>query len=194
VRPHGVPHYGRYDVSITFHRPLTRFSAVGAALALALGVAACGASGPADSTADSATGQANSSQPGTSDGASPQGTTGGAPAALTIYTGQHEDLVKDLAAQFTETTGIAVTIRAGDDASSDAPGCDEFACWVPESAEESAGPDAPHAATPSARASVAPTAANRVSGRWKVMDTSYLSSWGTPCGRTRCRSMLVSLT
>jgi iron(III) transport system substrate-binding protein len=95
-------------VSTIFHRPSTRLAAVGAALALALGAAACGSTGPADSSADAA------SSPGTSSPAadSPEASS----AALTVYSGQHEDLVKDLAAHFTEATGVAVTIRSGDDA------------------------------------------------------------------------------
>ncbi len=35
---------------------------------------------------------------------------------MTIYTGQHEELVQDLANKFTAKTGIKITIRAGEDA------------------------------------------------------------------------------
>lgn len=124
--------YGRYNVSISFHRPLTRLTAVGAALALILGAAACGSSGSAEAsgpTSDSAT--ESSTQQQTSEASTPQQTpseqapapetTAAESAAveaapLTIYTGQHEELVEALAAAFTDATGIDITIRAGDDA------------------------------------------------------------------------------
>ena len=38
------------------------------------------------------------------------------PVTLTIYTGNHKDLVKTLGDAFTEDTGIAVSIRDGEDA------------------------------------------------------------------------------
>jgi iron(III) transport system substrate-binding protein len=36
--------------------------------------------------------------------------------SLTVYSGQHEDLVKDLADEFTDDTGIDVDVRSGNDA------------------------------------------------------------------------------
>ena len=74
-------------------------SALGAcvAVALALTVSACSSNSSA------------STEGGDSGGAADK-------ATLTIYTGQHEETVQNLADQFTDKTGIKITIRAGEDA------------------------------------------------------------------------------
>jgi iron(III) transport system substrate-binding protein len=121
------------------HRPMTRLVAAGAALALALGAAAC-SSGSSAGTSGSSAGSSpasgsqsgQSTQPsqsgqsgdaGSSTAAQSAGSSGstapsdaGEKATLTLYTGQHEELVQSLTTKFTAATGIKVTIRAGDDA------------------------------------------------------------------------------
>lgn len=71
---------------------------VAGALAVALAITGCasGATSGSNSSADA-------------------GSSGGT-ATLTVYTGQHEELVDNLAKEFTAKTGIKLTIRAGDGA------------------------------------------------------------------------------
>jgi iron(III) transport system substrate-binding protein len=120
------------------HRTVRRLVAAAGACALVLGAAACSSgsgsgsasgSAPAGSSTsgsgmsassadqDSAS-SANSATPSgsTSSTASASGADSGEKATLTIYTGQHEELIQDLADKFTAATGIKITIRAGDDA------------------------------------------------------------------------------
>ena len=114
------------------HRLVTRLIAAGAAATLALGMAACSSGSAAGASGSSGTGSAaRASGTGSASGSSSDpasgpaqsdpstaasGGTSGAKAPLTIYTGQHEALIQDLATKFTAATGIKITIRAGEDA------------------------------------------------------------------------------
>lgn len=104
-------------MSAPYRRKLVRGTALAATLVLAL-TAACSS----DSSDDSATsaGDTTSAAGDVIDGVDQTDTAGTDSAAdsgpLTIYTGQHEDFVQELAAAFTAATGIEVAIRAGDDA------------------------------------------------------------------------------
>lgn len=109
-----------------------RFVAVGAALALIVGAAACSSGGASANPSGSGSGNASSGASGGSPAQSGSssapnsvipGETGaasgeqsGGTAPLTIYSGQHEALVKAITDAFTKDTGIKVTIRAGEDA------------------------------------------------------------------------------
>jgi len=73
--------------------PVKRMAAIGLAAALATTMAAC------SSSSDSGAGGNDNEK-----------------ATLTIYTGQHEETVQNLADHFTADTGIKIKIRAGDDA------------------------------------------------------------------------------
>lgn len=112
-------------------RPVTKLVAAGAALAMVLGATACssGSSGSAGASSGSAaassgstgapSSSANSStadQQTSTAGGSSAGADAGSDATLTLYTGQHEELIQALTTKFTAATGIKVTIRAGDDA------------------------------------------------------------------------------
>ena len=79
------------------------------------GSSAGSASSPSSSDVSAPSGSESASAP--SDGqSSPSGSGGDEKATLTIYTGQHEALIQDLASKFTDATGIKITIRAGEDA------------------------------------------------------------------------------
>lgn len=98
-------------MSISRHAIIRGFAAL-TAVALALGVAACGS----DSTAEP--GGATSGDT-TAGETSPSGSStdqAGGKVELTVYSGQHEDFAQALADGFTAATGIAVTLRSGGDA------------------------------------------------------------------------------
>jgi iron(III) transport system substrate-binding protein len=103
------------DVSTARH-VVTRSLAALTAVALALGVAACGSDSQADSTGTST--PDSSAAAGTTEASESSSSAGDAEsgAALTVYSGQHEDFAQALADGFTAATGIAITLRSGDDA------------------------------------------------------------------------------
>ncbi len=77
-------------------RVLGRATALAAALAASVTLAACGGGS-------------------TESGAGSSGSSAGDDAALTLYNAQHEDLMKLLVDDFTKQTGIKVSMRSGDD-------------------------------------------------------------------------------
>lgn len=96
-------------------RIVLRTIAAAAATALALGTVACGSAATGGSGAPTTTSADGSTTQDTAAGDTATGDTADAPA-LTLYSGQHEDFAQALADGFTAATGIAVTLRAGDDA------------------------------------------------------------------------------
>lgn len=98
----------------TTRHVVTRGIAALTAVALALGVVACGSDSQAESTGtstpESAAGTTDASQTGAATGQA------GTKAGLTVYSGQHDDFAQALADGFTAATGIAITLRAGSDA------------------------------------------------------------------------------
>lgn len=94
----------------------TRGLAALTAVALALGVVACGSDSQAESTGTSTPESSAAASTTDASESSSSATDTESDAALTVYSGQHEDFAQALADGFTAATGIAVTLRSGDDA------------------------------------------------------------------------------
>lgn len=121
----------------TLHRRwATRIAAAATVAAVALGAAACGSStddaqtdttsksvdaatgdtatGDTDAADDGDTGESDA--PGTGDSDADDTAAPAGDVQLTVYSGQHEEFAQQLVDAFTDSSGIAVTLRSGDDA------------------------------------------------------------------------------